>query len=84
MSRQHDKNVAFIKSLLNKPKWYNETLVHKNWPMIKRAIKNLPDPLAFTPPTLPEYKPSLSDELILRTIYQPQIIKSNFIGLKVS
>ena len=41
MSKLHMKQVKLVISLLDKPKWYNETITHPNWPLIKR---NLPKP----------------------------------------
>jgi hypothetical protein len=86
MSKTHDKDIKFIKSLLDKPKWYNETLTHPNWLMIKRAIKEMPDytKLVFKEPVIPEYKRDISQELMMRAIYRPQVIQSSFIRLKVS
>lgn len=85
MRKYHDKNITFVKNLFDKPKWYNETLRHKNWPVIKKAIANLPDYLNSKPElTMPEYKRSLPDELMMRMVYQPRVMKSSFVGLGTS
>lgn len=36
MRKYRQKQFELVKSLLDKPKWYNETITHKNWPLIKR------------------------------------------------
>lgn len=56
MRKQHRKNIALVISLLDKPKWYNETITHPNWAMMKRDMKKY-EALSVVnmPPTLAEH-----------------------------
>lgn len=38
MSRHHNTQVKYVRSLLTKPRWYIDTVTHPNWPLVKREI----------------------------------------------
>jgi hypothetical protein len=56
MRKQHKKQIELVRSLLDKPKWYNETITHPNWKRIKLNI-NLNQSIAVIdmPPRLREH-----------------------------
>lgn len=77
MSRFHRRQVHLVKNLLTKPRWYNETLVHPNWPLIKREIRKYErrDLLAPRPA---EYDGEIDLRTsLMRNCYHPVVIRPN-------
>ena len=75
MSKIHSKNILFIRSLFDKPKWYNQALTHDNWPMMKKAIENLPDFSRISKPKLDSQTPSFVTSICRsRDLYDPVLL----------
>jgi hypothetical protein len=76
MSKYHQRQIVFVRSLLDRPKWYNETITHKNWPLIKEAIRHQ-KPLDLYQPLPPRIQEIENDMSLLRTefLYRPFMAK---------